>query len=154
MTGPTQSLILSWDPEAKQLEAAINALPNPPALDTGRYELEMEPRSLLGMLYFLSHAIRVPCEHQAAGLVTTTLTDGDEVFDWATITGDLLKVRCSQHKPQCAAVAVKYRGYWFFIDDRDRNSKSTFTLLMQLFELQAGGGATGTKPVLTLPVGI
>ena len=60
---------------------------------------------------------------------------------------------CSTKKPACAAVAVKYRGYWFYIDDRDHSSKATFALLMQLFELRAGGGP-GKGPVLTLPVGI
>jgi hypothetical protein len=109
----------------------------------------------MGTLYYLSHAVQVPAEHEAAGLVMTTTTiEGGEVFDWTQLTGDLLSVHCSKCKPKCAAVAVHYRGYWFFVDDRDQSSKATFTLLMQLFELQAGGGAIGTKPVLTLPVGI
>ncbi len=154
ITGPTQSLILSWDPRDAEIQAQIQRLPNPPAVTAGRYELEIEPRSLMGTLYYLSHAVRVPEEDEAAGLVTTTLTEGDEIFDWTLLTGDLLFVQCCRHKPKSAAVAVKYRGNWFFIDDHDQNSKATFTLLMQLFELQAGGGATGTKPVLTLPVGI
>jgi hypothetical protein len=47
---------------------------------------------------------------------------------------------------------VKYRGYWFYIDDRDMASKATLALMMQLarldFSRQQPGG-----PVLTLPVG-
>jgi hypothetical protein len=104
-------------------------------------------------MYFLSHAIRIPPEHLCAGVAVLTADEFDAPFDWADVTGDLLLVQHSRHKPECAAVAVKYRGYWFYIDDRDHSSKATFVLLMQLFELRAGGGA-GTGPVLTLPVGI
>jgi len=157
ITGPTQSLILSWSPsnaEQEHVEDSLRELPAAPPFETGRYELEIEPRSLMGTLYYLSHAIRVPSEHEAAGLVSVTMTDNGEVFDWAELTGDLLSVNCSRRKPSCASVAVPYRGYWFYIDDRDQESKASFTLLMQLFELQAGGGASGTKPVLTLPVGL
>ena len=68
-----------------------------------------------------------------------------EPFDWSNVSGDLLQVSSQKHKPKCAAVAVKYRDNWFYIDDRNLSSKSTFTLLLQLFELQAGGGATGTN---------
>jgi hypothetical protein len=49
-------------------------------------------------------------------------------------------------------VAARYRGHWFFIDDSDLDSKSTFVMLSQIFSLQAGK-AEGIVPVLTLPVG-
>ena len=155
ITGPTQSLILSWTPgddRTAEIEEQLQKLPLSPAVSAGRYELEIEPRSLLGALYYLSHAVQVPLEHEAAGLVTTTLTETDEPFDWGELTGDLLFVNCCPHRPQNAAVAIEYRDWWFYIDDRDHSSKATFTLLLQLFELQSGG-ATGVKPVLTLPVG-
>lgn len=77
--------------------------------------------------------------------------DGSE-FDWLDVTGELLKIQCSYLPPRQAAVAVRYRGYWFYIDDTDLHSKSTFALLRQLFSLQAGQ-FTGAAPVLTLPVG-
>ena len=104
-------------------------------------------------MFYLSHAICVPLEHQLAGLVVTTTDEFGDPFDWADVSGDLLRVEFSKHKPLCSAVAVKYRGYWFYIDDRDHSSKATFALLMQLFELRASGGA-GQGPVLTLPIGI
>ncbi len=87
------------------------------------------------------------------GLALFTMYEWGEVFDWNAVTGDLLRVCTCKHRPKTAAVAVKYRGHWFYIDDRDHNSKATFSLLMQLFELKAGGGATEAKPVLTLSVG-
>jgi hypothetical protein len=49
-------------------------------------------------------------------------------------------------------VVARHRGHWFYIADDDETSKSTFTLLNQLFALQSGD-VEETKPVLTLPVG-
>ena len=156
LSGPAQSLILSWDPsevpEDSETHEELMKLPNL-ALIEGRYELDIEPRSLMGTLYYLSHATHIPQEHIESGLVTTTTHEWGDVFDWSDVSGDLLQVCSQRRKPKHAAVAVKYRDYWFYIDDRDLASKSSFTLLLQLFELQAGGGAEGTKPVLTLSVG-
>ena len=102
---------------------------------------------------FLSHAICVPLEHQMAGLVVITTDEFGEPFEWTEVSGDLLSIKSCKHEPACASVAVKYRDYWFYIDDRDHSSKATFGLLLQLFELRASGGNV-QGPVLTLPVGI
>ena len=57
------------------------------------------------------------------------------------------------HKPpRTAYVAVKYRGYWFYIDDRDAASKATLALMMQLARLDFTRQQPGA-PQLTLPVG-
>ena len=53
--------------------------------------------------------------------------------------------------PARALVAVPYRGYWFYIDDTDHETKSTFSLLLELSRLELAG-KTGVGPVLTLPV--
>jgi hypothetical protein len=49
-------------------------------------------------------------------------------------------------------VAVCYRGYWFYIDERDRDTKATFSLLLELSRLELGAAA-GRAPILTLPLG-
>ncbi len=114
--------------------------------------ITITPRSLIGALFYLSHAIEVLDPHRERGLVTATMDVAGEPFDWFSVTGDLLRIRCRKSPPGGAAVAVRYRGSWFYIDDADLNSKSTFSLLVQLFALQAGG-AEGIVPVLTLPIG-
>ena len=156
LSGTSQSLVLNWDAEALAAPSELLdlGLPGLENVEEEKYTLSLEPRSLVGILYYLSHAIRIPPAHESCGLVNLTTNEMGEIFDWASLTGDLLLVGWSRERPKCAAVAVKYRDYWFYIDDRDQRSKATFTLLSGLFELQAGGGATGTKPVLTLPVGI
>jgi len=128
-------------------EASLAGDPRP-----RREKLSMETRSLMGILFYLSQGVEVPASHQEAGLVTVTRDTDGATFDWSQVTGDLLQIHSQRMAPRHAAVAIRYRGHWFYIDQTDLSSKSTFALLGQLFALQAGGG-TSVAPVLTLPVG-
>lgn len=119
----------------------------------GRGDVEsllVTPRSLLGTMYFLSHAVDVPAEHVAAGLVTVTRDENGEVFDWGQVTDDLIRIQFSKEMPANAAVRVRYRGHWFYIADNDLTSKSTFNLLTGLFSLASD--RTGREPLLTVNV--
>ena len=49
-------------------------------------------------------------------------------------------------------MAVKYRGYWFYVDDRDHDSKVTFSLLLTMTRVNLIGRQK-EGPILTLPVG-
>lgn len=110
-------------------------------------------RSISGILYYLSQNIEVPKEHKERGLVTNTLTTDGAVFDWEkTPAGALFKIQSSSDKPSNAYLSVFYRDTWFYIADNDLNSKATFMLLTQLFNLQAGQQKV-LGPTLTLPVG-
>ncbi len=122
------------------------------ALDRRPGELAVYPRSLMGVMFFLSQAVEPPPEHRSRGWVTVTRDAAGEAFDWRRVTGDLLRIPWSESRPADAFVAVPYRGVWFYIDDADLESKSTFGLLVQLFSLQAGE-VRGLAPMLTLPVG-
>ena len=48
-----------------------------------------------------------------------------------------------------AFVRVKYRGYWFYIERTDKDSKKFFSVLTELFVERAGKPATTTT---TLPL--
>jgi hypothetical protein len=117
----------------------------------GLDHLEVETRSLLGVLFFLAQAVETPEEDVRAGRVTITRTPTGEAFDWTAVTRELMRVRSATAPPARTAAQVRYRGSWFYIDDADLSSKSTFTLLTQLVALQSGEVARLT-PVLTLPV--
>jgi len=121
------------------------------ALDDSQ-NIRIKTRSLLGIMYYLSQGIEVPVRHQEQGKVTITHDASGRVFDWDNITGDLFKIRSADGRPNSASIAVKHRGTWFYIDDADLSSKSTFSLLAQIFSLQAGKGAGGGL-LLTLPIG-
>ncbi len=114
--------------------------------------IQVETRSLLGVMFFLSHSVDVPGEHLAAGIVTRTRGEDGAAFDWEQVTHGLFRVHYADGAPPGAAVSASYRGRWFYLDDSDLPSKSTFLLLSQLFSLQAGKGELA-GPVLTLPVG-
>lgn len=137
--------LLGLDPSKESFHLAARA-------DEGGGErISVHTRSFSGVLYFLSQAVEVPEADLAAGRVTQTLDASGQPFDWSEVTGGLLRVRSSSREPTDAAVRVRYRGSWFYIDDADLDSKSTFSLLAQLYALQAGG-ARGTAPLLTLPI--
>jgi hypothetical protein len=121
-------------------------------------KIELVPRSLLQVIYYLAHGVEVPAEHLASGVAKATLEPDGRVFDWQQVTDDLFTVKaaCGKKPPPGAAVAVWYRGYWFYIDDTDHATKNNFLLLRPARQLDLGARAGDRRnggPVLTLPVG-
>jgi hypothetical protein len=141
--------LLRLDPELGEYRFIVGKLP--PAAKNAK-EINLITRSLMGVLFYLSQAVEVPREHRDRNWVTTTIDRQGQAFDWQRVVGDLLRIRSRSTPPADAAVAVHYKGSWFYIDNSDLSSKSTLALLSQLFALQAGEAKTVT-PVLTLPVG-
>ena len=115
-------------------------------------KMAVRSRSISSILFFLSQNIEVPQPHIAQGLVTVTRDSQGGVFDWDEVCGDLLKVWSSKTPPANSYVTIQYRGWYFYIKDNDLNSKSTFMLLTQLFNLQAGQKEIAS-PQLTIPLG-
>jgi hypothetical protein len=118
-------------------------------------DLVVRTRSLMGVLFYLSHAVEVPEEDVKRGIVQTTFNADGSVFDWTNnASGTLLRVHCSKSKPENAFIEVKYRNNWFYIADNDLHSKSTFMFISTLFNLQAGeASSSDVVPMLTIPVG-
>jgi hypothetical protein len=110
------------------------------------------PRSMVSSLSYLSQSVEVPQAHETAGIVTRTLEKNGEPFDWNRIFEHVLRIRTATTAPPSAAIAVPYRGHWFYIDDSDLDAKSTFSLLSQLFALQAGT-QQGSNLNLSFPIG-
>ena len=102
----------------------------------GVTSIDLETRSLLQALYYVSHGIEIPSEHAAAGLVTVTRDPSGQPFDWQRLTVDLFRVYsvASDKRPPRAHVAILYKGYWFYIDQTDQDTKATFSLLVELPE--------------------
>ena len=136
-----------------EIDVVVGNQIRPHSKSEPRNRLTMSTRSLLEAMYFLSHGISVPPEHVQAGLVKLTQYPDGTPFDWSELTGDLLRVCVSKHRPKQAAAAVRYRNYWFYIEDTDVESKTTISLFRELTRLQKVGAAEGQLPVLTLPVG-
>ena len=127
----------------------------------GYLDLEQKPyndsltiytRSISSILFYLSHTIQIPKEHIEEGLVHITKTAEGQIFDWSqTPAGKLFKIKSSSSYPDNAFLTIPYKDYWYYIADNDLQSKSTFMLLMQLFDHQSGRSKS-TNPVLTIPV--
>ena len=115
-------------------------------------KIGVSTRSLLGVLFYHTQSVEAPLAAEMAGKVTITTREDGMPFDWTRVTGDVMRIRCSALRPRNRAVAVPYRGSWFYIADDDLNSKSTFSLLSQLFSLQAGQIKI-THPFLMIPTG-
>ncbi len=121
---------------------------------TGLDVLDLETRSLLQVLFFLAHGVDVPPCHVASGEAPMTVGPDGTVFEWHRVLAGLFRVCHASGKkpPPCARVTIRYKGYWYYIDERDRDSLSTFSLVVQLARLELGT-MEGSGPVFTLPIG-
>ncbi len=124
--------------------------PQPPST-----ELRISPRSTAQVYFYLSNGVEVPGEHLECGLVKPTSNAEGTPMDSRELTRGLFEVHaCKGHKPPPTAyVAIKNRGYWYYIDDRDQASKSTLALVLQLSRLDFGAQKATFGPILTLPIG-
>ena len=78
----------------------------------------------------------------------------NESRDLQSATGatDRFVIKSSESAPSSSRLRIKYRGHWFYIDDRDLQSRKAFAMLTALFAV-VGGMVPGAHPVLTLPAG-
>jgi len=143
--------LLNLKPGLRRYEMVVTAggVPDPLRVPSEPSSvLRLMPRSTAQVYYFLANGVEVPPEHLACGLASPPM-------DMRDVTGGLFEVHVSKgHKPpQYAAVAVKYRDYWYYIDDRDQATKTAFGLVQQLSRLDFKRQTLGTGPLLTLPAG-
>lgn len=106
-----------------------------------------ETRSVLDILRTAGACIQIPESHLKAGVVAPVAE--------TEVLADFMQIRTSRTRPGGqGTVAVNYRGWWYYVDDTDTNSKRTFTFLrtMVALRLREQGKERGS-PVLTIPVG-
>jgi hypothetical protein len=134
---------LGLNPDAKEFHLAFGAVA------ANDREIAVLTRSMLEIMVELAAGIDVPEAHVAEKRVLLPPPAATE--EEARLTS-LLQVSSSGARPADAYVAVPYRGYWFWIDDRDFPSKRMFSLIMVLFTLVETEQKEET-PLLTVPVG-
>jgi len=110
--------------------------------------LALVTRSIAQILRRTASAIEVPADHVATGVVAAT-PDTPRELD------GIPRIRSSRNAPKNAIVAIRHRGWWYFIDDTDLASKRDFQRLEMLFMMRLSEAQRGsqTAPVLTIPVG-
>jgi hypothetical protein len=112
-------------------------------------EIAILSRSVLEILIDLSSYIDVPAVHIEEKRVIASFSDENSA---GQSVPPLIRIHSSASKPDDFLVAVPYRGYWYWIDDRDVASKAMFTFLMYIFTLTETGGKDST-PIITIPAG-
>jgi hypothetical protein len=107
--------------------------------------IAISTRSTYDLIEILRAAIDIPQEHAAAGLARDYPAPG--------LAGRGIHVRASKGKPKRAAVAVKHRKFWFYIDETDMNTKLFYDMVRTLWSVSIAAAADQrAAPVLTLPV--
>ena len=103
-------------------------------------------RSVFDLMEILSGAIEIPEQDVTSGITVS--------YPPPSMVGKQLRVHHSSTKPEHASVAVKYRGGWFYIDEKDQATKLFFRLLTTLLAINIAEstGRTSSTPVLTVPV--
>jgi hypothetical protein len=142
--GDSLRALLQLDPTAQRFEVVSSARRQQPT------QLAVQGRSLMAVMFFLSHAVEVPEVHRVAGKVTVTRDTTGAEFDWSHVVGRLMRVRSGATEPTDAAVKVAVRDHWYWIDDSDLNSKTTFALLRLLLFLKSGE-RMAQPPIVTIP---
>jgi hypothetical protein len=103
--------------------------------------LAIQTRSIIQMLAAMSGFIDVPHAKSAQA------APGYELLPGAT---RLFHVRSGADRPEETFAQIKYKDYWYWIDNTDLQSKRVFTLMLFLTTLTNYAGDKNA-PVLTIP---
>lgn len=107
--------------------------------------IAISTRSIYELKQILKAAIEIPQDHVDTGLAI--------VFPPMGPAGDNIRIHASKDEPKRAAVAVKNRGYWFYIDETDMHTKLYYLMVRTLWSVSIADAADHrAAPVLTIPV--
>ena len=103
-------------------------------------------RSTMDLIEIMRASIEVPEAHARAGLTIDYPPMG--------LAGQEVRIISSEEKPKYASLAVKYRGYWFYIDETDQRTKAFYRTLRTFWSVcMATSEDRSGAPILTIPVG-
>lgn len=130
-------ILMGIDPNQRDFQIVFGAARG------GPNEITLATRSIFRILTQLAVSVQVPCSHLAEGRAPSmggeNLEDPHQLIVWSA---------CK--KPKDCFISTCYRGYWFWIDDCDSNSKRTMAYLMVLLALADTGAAKEPVPFLTI----
>ena len=112
-------------------------------------EIAMLTRSMFDIIAELSQFVHIPKHHVQENRASPGAISKASSFEEIR---SRVFVKHASERPKDPFLAVKYRDYWFYIEDTDFRSKRMFSFLLFLLSLAEGGGE-GLAPVLTLPTG-
>jgi hypothetical protein len=109
-------------------------------------EIAILTRSIMQVMIDFASYVDVP----ATDIAEERLYSSRRSAEQTRLFPPMLTVRHGASAPEDAYVAIPYRNQWFWIDDRDRQSKQILTFLMLMFSLTEGEPAQAA-PVVTVP---
>ena len=121
--------------------------------DTPRSALKLRMRSLYNVINLYSYGVHVPFDDEQEGRATDLSSFRQAVASGeAPDLSEVFAIRYSARGPDSAYQAVRYRGLWFYIDDRDFESKASFNALYDLWQLSIKAPGEQSRPVTTIQV--
>jgi hypothetical protein len=108
--------------------------------------IAIQTRSGFQIMVELGSEIDVPAQHAAERRTYPSRPEpaGPEALQ------PLVRIQSGTSPPGDAFAAIKYRDFWYWIDDRDLKSKGVFTFLMVIMTL-AEKDDKAPPPVVTIP---
>ncbi len=121
-------------------------LARPAPLELQPDTLWLTTRSMDQVLGLMQLAVDVPREHEEAAIAPPA--------DALLNTGVRLpmRIRHSEEEP-AAPYRIRHRGYWFYIDETDLESKRLFQVAVEGYQSRLGSVAADAAPLISLPLG-
>jgi hypothetical protein len=129
--------VLGLDPTHDEFTLRYGLIPNSSS------EIAVLTNSVLEIMLALGWYFDVPPEHVSEGRTSPSFTEEDGSMK------PMIRVHYAKERPKDAVVAVKSRDYWFYIDDRDMLSKTTFAFVQIILSL-AETDAKAVGPVVSI----
>jgi hypothetical protein len=133
--------ILGLNEESTDFKVVYGSAP------TSDDEIAILTRSIIEVLSDISSTVEVPAEHVTEMRTLPTMESAGE-----GVRGPMIRIHWAKESPGEAFAAVPYRDGWFWIDDRDYQSKKLFSFLMFVMTLTETGGKEGA-PIVTISAG-
>ena len=132
--------LLGLDPSAEEFHVVYGSYPE------NDKEIAILTRSILQVLIDIASMIDVPAADLSEGRVYSPRRTPEQ----ERMFPPLLNVRHGATAPEDAYVSIRYRNQWFWIDDRDPQSKAMFNSLLLMFSLTETA-QTQAAPLVTIP---
>ena len=132
--------LLGLDPAADQYRLVSGISPE------NNREIALQSLPVMQLLSFLAARVEIPEKDMSEGRASLGVREATGNMD----DKGRFAVKCSDSKPQDAFVSVAYRNHWFWVDDRDLESKRSISFIMLIFTL-ADTGKHESLPQITIP---
>jgi len=110
-------------------------------------QIALQTRSVQEILSEFSVGVEVPEADLAAGRATLKLRHDSAA---ESHNYPLMRIQSGSQRPADSFAMVPYRNRWFWIDDRDLNSKRMF-MFLSVFSALAETGVAPQTPLITIP---